>query len=154
MVAKKISKKRESGNQKSKKSSLTKEKMQKRVEERQKKEKELIIEELKKNPIVTAVCQKTGIGQSTFYRWQTEDMAFKLASEAAIKEGNSLVNDLAKSMLIGKIKNGEDKPMFYWLDRRHPEFMDPKFIPSQSESNKKNPLTPERRKQILENLKR
>ena len=49
----------------------------KTIRERMKKEKELIIKQLKKTPIVQLACEKTGVGRATYYRWRKVDKRFK-----------------------------------------------------------------------------
>ena len=41
-----------------------------------KKDKELILEQLRKTPIVQVACEKTGIARATYYRWRKKDKRF------------------------------------------------------------------------------
>ena len=53
------------------------------IQKRMDNNKELVVEQLKKTPIVQIACEKTGIGRATYYRWRKEDAEFgKLADEA------------------------------------------------------------------------
>ena len=92
------------------------------IQERIKRDKELFIEQLKKTPIISVVCQKTEIGRTTFYRWKKEDEEFKKMVDGALMEGIEMVNDLAESQLINHIKGGTITAIFYWLNNRHPSY--------------------------------
>ena len=39
-------------------------------------QKKLVVEQLKKNPIIQFVCERSGVSRATFYRWQKEDADF------------------------------------------------------------------------------
>jgi len=38
--------------------------------------KKLLIEQLKKTPIVQMACEKTGVARSTYYRWKKQNKTF------------------------------------------------------------------------------
>ncbi|RJQ33044.1 hypothetical protein C4572_00105 [Candidatus Parcubacteria bacterium] len=83
--------------------------------------KKLILEQLKKTPIVEAACQLVGISRMTFYRWkQNPEFAEKV--DKAILEGRMLVNDLAESQLISAIKEQNLSAITYWLKHHHPSY--------------------------------
>lgn len=84
--------------------------------------KKLIIEQLKKTPIVQVSCEKIGLGRATFYRWKKEDEAFSKDVDDALLEGNLLVNDLAESQLINAIKNSNLGAIVFWLKHHHPNY--------------------------------
>lgn len=84
--------------------------------------KQLVIDQLKKTPIVQVVCEKTGVGRSTYYRWRKEDSDFKKATNKALKEGSLLVNDLAESQLISAIKDKNLTAIIFWLKYHHPAY--------------------------------
>jgi predicted DNA binding protein len=86
------------------------------------KEKGLILEQLKKTPIVQIACEKTGIGRSTFYRWKKEDAKFLSEAESAILEGTLLVNDMAESQLLGAIRDGNLTAIIFWLKNHHSSY--------------------------------
>ena len=56
------------------------------VRSRIKENKELILSQLKKTPIVQLACEKTGIGRATYYRWRKSDKRFKKNSDCALLE--------------------------------------------------------------------
>jgi len=96
--------------------------MSKVIESRQTKERELLIEQLKKTPIVQFACEKSGISRATYYRWKTEDKAFCEEADQALQEGVSLMNDLAESQLLTAIKERNLTAVFYWLNHRHKSY--------------------------------
>lgn len=84
--------------------------------------KELILEQLKKVPIIEAACQKTGISRMTFYRWKKEDEAFSKNVDEALANGRLLVNDLAENQLISSVKDQNLGAVQYWLKHHHPDY--------------------------------
>lgn len=86
------------------------------------KQKELILEQLKKTPIIQVATEKVGIARSTFYRWKVQDPAFAAVVDEAIDQGVSLMNEYAESMLISAIKDQNLTAVFYWLNHRHPAY--------------------------------
>ena len=51
------------------------------VKKRISSEKMLILEQLKKTPIVQIACEKVGVGRSTYYRWKKEDSKFSSSAD-------------------------------------------------------------------------
>lgn len=96
--------------------------MHKTITKRQAKEKELLIEQLKKTPIVQIACEKLGIGRATYYRWRKEDHTFAKQATDALLLGASLINDLAESQLITAIKNQNLTAIIFWLKHHHPDY--------------------------------
>ncbi len=84
--------------------------------------KELLIDQLRKTPIVEAACQKAGISRMSFYRWKNEDKEFAKKVEEALSDGQLLVNDLAESQLIGAVKDRNFQAIAYWLKNHHPSY--------------------------------
>jgi len=66
--------------------------------------------------IVMHACKKAGVSTSTFYRWRKEDIAFDEACNEAIEAGTNLINDMAESVLISKIRQSDYKASTYWLE--------------------------------------
>jgi len=87
--------------------------------ERQQKEKELLIEQFKKTPIIQLACEKTGIGRATYYRWRREDSEFAVACDEALQESVGLMNDMAESQLLSAIKEKNMTAIIFWLKHRH-----------------------------------
>ena len=89
---------------------------------RQVKEKELILGQLRRVPIIQVVCEKVGIARATFYRLRNDDLNFKLAVEEAITEGISFITDMSESQLISLIKDKNWPAISFWLRAHHPKY--------------------------------
>lgn len=87
-----------------------------------KKQKEALLENIKKIPIVQLACQKVDIGRATFYRWKKEDKKFADEIDEALTSGISIINDMAESKLISSIKEGHMTGIIYWLKHHHPAY--------------------------------
>lgn len=92
------------------------------IHDRQKREKALLVEQLRKIPIVQVACEKTGIARATYYRWRKDDDAFAQAADEAITDGVQLVNDMAESQLLSAIRDANLGAITYWLKHRHPAY--------------------------------
>jgi flagellar motor switch protein FliG len=92
------------------------------IEKRQIKNKEMLLEHFKKIPNVQIVCEKIGIGRATYYRWRQDSEEFARKADAAIEEGNLLMNDMTEGQLISLIKDKHPTAIFYWLNHRHPAY--------------------------------
>lgn len=86
---------------------------------KQDKQKELIIEQLRKTPIVQVVAEKVGIHRSTIYRWKSQDPEFAQSVDDAMEQSIGLINDLAESQLISAIKDKNITAIIYWLKHHH-----------------------------------
>ena len=86
------------------------------------KTKELVIEQLRKTPIIETACQKIDISRMTFYRWKQEDAQFAKRVDEALLDGRLLVNDLAESQLINAVKDRNFSAIAYWLRHHHPNY--------------------------------
>ena len=84
--------------------------------------KDLVLDQLRKSPIVEAACQKAGITRTTFYRWKKDDADFAKLIDEAIFEGALLVNDLAENQLISAVKDRNLSAVQYWLRHHHPTY--------------------------------
>lgn len=89
------------------------------INKRRSKEKILLIEQLKKTPVVQVACEKTGVGRATFYRWRKDDQDFSKITDDAINDGNSLVNDMAESQLMSAIRDKNMTAVIFWLKHHH-----------------------------------
>ena len=116
------------------------------------KNKQLFIEQLKTVPIIQVTCQKTNISRATYYRWREKDKDFREKSDIAIKEGISLVNDLAESKLISAIKDGNMTGIIFWLKNRHQNYDTTKLQISSGAVDKDEPLTPEQQQIVKKAL--
>ena len=85
--------------------------------------KQAILLQLKKNPVIQSVCHRVGIDKSTIYRWMRRDKAFAEILKEAQKEGSELICDMAESQLIKKIQDGDRTScIFYLKTHRKEEF--------------------------------
>ena len=85
-------------------------------------QKALLIEQLKKTPIIQVVCEKLEISRATYYRWRKSDTEFARDADEAIATGASLINDLAESQLISAIKDKNLTAIIFWLKHHHPMY--------------------------------
>lgn len=97
----------------------TKKKKPTKTEQRQTKLKELLLDILKKTPIIQIACQKADVGRATYYRWVKEDSAFADAAQTALDAGVGIVNDMAESQLISAIKDKHMTAIIFWLKHHH-----------------------------------
>ncbi|MEN9881021.1 MAG: hypothetical protein RLZZ308_204 [Candidatus Parcubacteria bacterium] len=89
-----------------------------------KEQKERLLIELTKVPIVQVACQRVGVGRATYYSWRESDTEFKVLSDKAISEGNFVINDLAESKLISNIQDGNNTSIIFWLKNHHSGYND------------------------------
>src|SRR5258708_2777943 len=92
------------------------------IVKRQEKEKQKVIELLQKTPIVHIVCERVGIGRATYYRWRKEDLNFSTQTDEALSQGSNLINDLAESQLISRIREQDLTAIIFWLKNHHPAY--------------------------------
>lgn len=84
--------------------------------------KKMLLEQLKKTPIIQIACDKLNISRATLYRWKSEDKEFGKAVDEAVSEGRSLINDVAESQLIGAVKDRSLPAIMYWLKHHHKDY--------------------------------
>ncbi len=89
-----------------------------------KKQKEALLVQLTKYPIVESACNRAGVGRSTYYDWRKNDEEFKKMADKALSFGNGLINDMAESGIIKNIQNGSNTAMIFWLKNHHPGYSD------------------------------
>ena len=87
------------------------------------KQKEMLIEQLEKTPIIQSCCEKLRIPRSTFYRWKNEDFEFSEKIDGALIRGRTLINELAESKVINAISNGEMVACFFWLKHNSRQYI-------------------------------
>ncbi len=109
---------------------------------RQDREKQLLLDQLKKTPIVEFACQKVGIARATYYRWRQVDKKFCQAADAALQEGVLLVNDMMESQLLSAARDGNLGAVMYWLKHNHPSYKTRVEMNAIVE-HRDTPLTPE-----------
>lgn len=80
------------------------------------------MEHLVKMPVIEVACQKAGIGRTTYYRWLKEDKKFRLEAENAVSQGKDRINDMAESVVIKKVSEGDLGASKYYLGHNHPNY--------------------------------
>jgi hypothetical protein len=113
-----------------------------RIEVRQSEQKKLLVDQLKKTPIIQVACEKIGVGRATFYRWLKDDPEFAKLANESIAEGNGLISDVAESQLANLIKSGNLGAISFWLKHRHPAYRN-KLEVQANVRHEDAPLTPE-----------
>lgn len=113
-----------------------------RIKDRQSKEKAMLIEQLRKTPIVQIACEKLGIGRATYYRWRKDDNEFSEKSDEALLAGSLLVNDMAESQLMSAIKDKNLTAIIFWLKHHHPSYATKVEVTAHLKSQNET-LTPE-----------
>lgn len=120
------------------------------LQDRTQQNRQLMVEQLKKTPVVQIACEKTGIARSTFYRWKEEDPEFAKEADQALAEGVALVNDMAESQLLSAIRDRNISAIFYWLNHRHSAYSNKLEITAKV---KDETLSPEQEELIKKALK-
>ncbi|OGK30114.1 hypothetical protein A3I56_00435 [Candidatus Roizmanbacteria bacterium RIFCSPLOWO2_02_FULL_43_10] len=122
-----------------------------KIQRRQIKERQLLVEQLKKLPIIEIACKNIGIGRATYYRWYNEDTEFQKQAEEALDEGRNFINDMAESQLLSAIKEQNMTAIIFWLKHNHRNYGTKIEISTPMESES---LTPEQQEQIKEVIKK
>lgn len=122
------------------------------IEARKSAEQASLLEQLRKLPIVSIVCEKTGIGRATYYRWKKEDEGFAKAADEALSDGTQLVSDMAESQLLTAIRDGNLGAVMYWLKHRNPHYNNKLEVTARLKQID-HELTPEQEAAITEALK-
>jgi len=121
------------------------------IDMRQEKDKQAILENLRKIPIIQIACERIGVNRSTYYRWRKTDPVFAKAADEAIKTGLSLVNDLAESQLIAAIRDQNMSGIIFWLKHRHKAYKN-KIEVSGKVKIDNDKVTPEQEQAMLKAL--
>jgi len=127
---------------------MNNDKKQNTIHERQQREKEAILAQLRRLPVVQIALEKAEVGRTTYARWRAEDDEFRKAADDAMSEGDAVMNDMSEVQLFSLVK---DKKHFgairYRLSRCHPKYAD-KLQLSGSISVKDEHLTPEQEEMV------
>jgi hypothetical protein len=88
--------------------------------------KKQFLDELKKTPVVSAVCSRINLSRQTVYRWTEEDEEFKEEFNKCLLKGRENVSDIMESQLINMGQQGEYRAVIYWLEKHHPDYFSEK----------------------------
>ena len=125
--------------------------MNKDLQDRTQQNRQLMIEQLKKTPVVQIACEKTGVSRSTYYRWREEDPKFAEDADEALAQGVALINDMAESQLLSAIRDRNISAIFYWLNHRHSAYSNKLEITAKVKNEVMTPEQAELIKKALEN---
>ncbi len=114
--------------------------------------KDSFLVELRKIPIIQVAAEKTGISRNSVYRWRNEDAEFKKAMDAALAEGEVLINEMTESQLLVLIKEKNWQAISFWLKHRNPKFRERVEVDAQVRHEEN--LTPEEEVLLEEALQR
>jgi len=85
-------------------------------------QKEDVIEEIKNELTIKAVCKKLGLSRQTVYRWLNEDKKFAKSLKEARKEAIADMNDECENRVLNKIKNDDSGMIKFWLRYHHEDY--------------------------------
>src|SRR3989344_6159369 len=86
----------------------------------------LVLEQLKKVPIIRVACERAGVGHATYYRWCAEDEEFERLAEEAMIEGERFISDMGESQMMTLMKDKHWSAIKYWLEHHHPNYLNRK----------------------------
>lgn len=116
------------------------------------KNKQSLIEQLRKTPIIQIACEKIGIGRATFYRWKKNDENFSNQVYEALLDGNELVNDMAESQLMSAIRDKNLTAIIFWLKNHHQSYANKIEVTAKLKHDDEQ-LTPEQEALVMKALK-
>lgn len=122
------------------------------IEARKAREQAMLLEQLRKMPIIQVACEKAGVSRATYYRWRKEDEAFAASADEALQDGVSLVSDMAESQLLTGIRDGNLGAVMYWLKHRNANYNNKLEVTARIKQDNES-LTPEQEAAITEALK-
>ena len=114
-------------------------------------DKQVLLSQLRKTPVVQVACEKTNIGRASYYRWRKDDPDFAKLADEALSEGSSLVNDMAESQLVSAIKDKNITAIIFWLKHHHPTYATKVEVTARLKQDEA--LTPEQEELVMKALK-
>jgi len=114
-------------------------------------DKQVLLSQLRKTPVVQVACEKTNIGRASYYRWRKDDLDFAKLADEALSEGSSLVNDMAESQLVSAIKDKNITAIIFWLKHHHPTYATKVEVTARLKQDEA--LTPEQEELVMKALK-
>lgn len=85
-------------------------------------QKKVLLENLRKLPIVAVACERAHVARSTFYRWKIESKEFFKAVDEAMAEGETFVTEISENQLVALIKDKNFSAIHLWLKSHHPKY--------------------------------
>jgi hypothetical protein len=123
---------------------------EKSIEARQDGEKKLLLEQLRKTPIIQVACERAGVGRTTYYRWRKEDEKFKEESDDALRDGEEFITEMSEGQLIALIKEKNFSAISLWLRQHHPKYSNKLEVTATIKNDEA--LTPEQEALVREAL--
>lgn len=112
----------------------------------------LVLEQLRKMPIIQVVAEKVGVSRSTIYRWKDESKQFHKDFDEAFAEGEDLINDMGESQLLLLMKDKHWPSIAFWLRHRNPKFRNRVEITANLQTPQEE-LSPEQQNVVREALR-
>lgn len=131
---------------------MNNEKKRQTISARQTKDREAILTQLKKMPILQIACERAGVARSSYYRWRDSDEEFRKATDEAIAEGEAFITDMSESQLISLIRDKHFPAVQLWLRQHHPKYTNKVELLGRL-TIEDEPLTPEQETLIAQALK-
>lgn len=122
------------------------------IRQRQSQQKESVLEQLEKVPIISYACDKVGISRATQYRWMDNDKDYKKAVAEAILNGKKFMNDMAENSLLSLVRDQSFPAISFWLKHNHPDYKNRLEITGKLNRSDGEPLTPEEEKDLQSGL--
>ncbi len=85
-------------------------------------DKQKLIEFLRETPNMRLACRKIGLGRATFNRWRKDNYEFRVEVNKALSIGRESLGDLAESVVIKKIHEGDMGAAKYYLSNNHDRY--------------------------------
>jgi hypothetical protein len=89
---------------------------------RQEAQKQAVLEQLRRMPIVSAACKRAGMSRANFYRLRNSDNKFRSDIELAITEGVETICEMGEYQIVSLIKNGNFAAAKFWLQSHHSKY--------------------------------
>jgi hypothetical protein len=113
--------------------------------------KDLLIEQFKKIPIVQIACEKVGVARSSYYRWRKDDPEFAEKADQALVGGRMLINELAESQLVSLIQERNLGAIRFWLSCNDKNYKNKVEVSGNIKTETK--LSPDQEDEIVRALK-
>lgn len=115
-------------------------------------DKQRLINQLAKTPIIEAACKRAGLPRSTYYRWRKDDDDFADECDETIELSIGRINDLAESQLINAIKDQNMSAITFWLKHHHHSYRNRLEVDARVQAVQQE-LTPEQAELVTKALR-